>query len=50
MQSLQSKYRETRDKIFTYDNEKFYFAYKITSDKSEIHIEEVFIAEEYRGK
>lgn len=47
--SLQSKYRYERDRIFTEEYEDYYFAYKISESKTELHILEIFIREECRG-
>jgi len=47
--SLQSKYRFERDKIFTEENHEYYFAYKISDSKTEIHITEIYIREDLRG-
>lgn len=47
--SLQSKYRLERDGIHTLENDKYYFAYKISESKTEIHILEIYISEEFRG-
>jgi len=47
--NLQSKYRLERDKIFTIENENYYFAYKFSDSKIEIHILEIYIKEEKRG-
>lgn len=44
---LQSRYRLERDKISTFENDEFYFAYQIIDD--ELHILEMFIVEEKRG-
>jgi len=47
--SLQSKYRLERDKILTVENERYYFAYKLTENKTEAHVTEVYIEENLRG-
>jgi hypothetical protein len=45
--SLQSKYRLERDKIFTVENDKYFFAYQIV--ENEFHVLEIYIKEELRG-
>lgn len=45
--SLQSKYRNERHDIHTFENDEFYFAYKIIND--EFHVEEIYIDEKFRG-
>lgn len=47
--SLQSKYRKERDGIFTFENDEYYFAYKISDSKTECHVKEVFIRDDLRG-
>jgi len=46
---LQSRYRLERDRINTVTKDDYYFAYKISDSKTEIHITEIYIREEKRG-
>jgi hypothetical protein len=45
--SLQSRYRLERDKIHTFENDSFYFAYQIVG--LEFHVTELYIPPEKRG-
>ena len=45
--SLQARYRLERDKISTFENEHYYFAYRV--ENYEFHILEMYVIPEKRG-
>jgi hypothetical protein len=45
--NLQSKYRLERNKVNTFENDEYYFAYQLIND--EFHVLEIYIREDLRG-